>query len=59
MKADQELIGYLQSRAYVFSQKSNEDSISIAAKTYYVGKADAFQEVLDIVLDAEAHYENN
>lgn len=54
MKADQELIGYLRSLSYDFSKKSNDDSISAIAKTYYIGKADAFQELLDIVEDAEA-----
>ena len=59
MKADQELIEYIQSRIGVFSQKSTYDAKTTIANTFYSGKADAFRELLDIVLHAEAHYENN
>jgi ABC-type Fe3+-hydroxamate transport system substrate-binding protein len=59
MKADQELIDYMQERVQALSQKSRDRKRTTFARFYYSGKADTFKEVLDIVLDAEAHYENN
>jgi len=59
MKADQDLIDYMQGRVQALSQKSQDRKLTTFAQLYYSGKADAFKELLEIVLDAEVHYENN
>jgi len=59
MTADQDLIDYVQGRVQTLSQKSQDRKLTTFAQLYYSGKLDAFKELLEIVLDAEVHYENN
>lgn len=56
MKADQELIDYMQGRVLALSQKSQDRKLTTFAQLYYSGKADSFKELLEIVL--EGRYEN-
>lgn len=53
MKADQELIDYMQERVLTLSQKSKGNELTGFGQLYYSAKATAFKELLEIVLDGQ------